>query len=778
MLLVQPRRPFRRVFLEDSSPMSVIPIRPSSVSRAPSSATPRSQGPDALRDLRQLIFGSPHPHPLPSICDLLSAAIALAEGTRRKSILPLAIAPAELVLLRRGSDALVSYYELDSTPDVRVLDRALPLRQVLDVAAEAAARLGASDSDPTSRRLMLRLADRARDLRVQDAREVAAPILKRGGALDAPRGEVPLAFGFEASIVPVADPPRQTTAHSDLHALLFDGALWAWVRGRRIPLLRGPIMVAISRMVAAVRAMLEASSKGRAANVRLRAGSFTVAVRVARGTGAVQLSFGAPRGAQVTVPELTVEEAALPILRLASDVLRALISVDRGQTRNLRVSSLREEVRTLRRRARVRREPTRSLVHDDPERLRLAHRASRPELPADPSSSLAPRALRFETRWESEVEGLDAASTFLCGDRLVVATPRHTVALARDDGRLLWGHPQPASASFMTGTVLVRLANDGRLALCDVEDGGTFAEARLVPRTEGPPCGILAAGHDAPPVAVLAEGRDGLVAVDLRNGELRWRFSAEGTGELALRRAGRILLVANGAGAVSALDVVTGELLWRLGVDGERFVARPAVSGDVVVVVGGEAGGDRGRLYGVDLFSGEMLWHRRLDVAPASEPIATMDVAALALGGARDATLAAFEPRDGALRWMVNDPGASLGGACLVLDGALLVNAPAGHLAALDLGDGRLRWSRNLAHPVADDVPRRLEPVLRGGALFVPSAQVHVLRPNDGSSIGLPLPSELVPDWTRVDERGWVYVAEESGHLCALAPRATLTLVK
>jgi len=777
MLLVQTRRPFCRVFLEDSSPMSVIPIRPSSVSRTPSSATRRAPARDRTRALRALIFGSPQPHPLPSICDLLSATIALAEGTRRKSILPLAIAPAELVLLRRGADVLVSYYELDATPDVRFLDRALPLRQLLDVAAQAAAGLGASDSDPTSRRLMLRLADRARDLDVQDARPVAAPILKRGGAIDAPRGDVPLAFGFEASIVPVADPPRQTTAHSDLHALLFDGGLWAWVRGRRIPLLRGPIMVAISRMVAAVRAMLEATTKGRAANVRLRAGSFTVGVRVARGAESVQLSFGAPHGAQVTVPELTVEEAALPILRLASDVLRALISVDRGQTRNLRVSSLREEVRTLRRRARARREPTRSLVHDDPERLRLAHRASRPEMPAEHASP-APRALRFETRWESEIEGLDAASTFLCGDRLVVATPRHTVAVARDDGRVLWGHPQPASASFMTGTVLVRLANDGRLALCDVEDGGTFAQTRLVPRTEGPPCGILAAGHDAPPVAVLAEGRDGLVAVDLRNGELRWRFCAEGTGELALRRAGRILLVANGAGAVSALDVVTGELLWRLGVDGERFVLRPAVSGDVVLAVGGEAGGDEGRLYGVDLFSGEMLWRRRLEVAPASEPIATSDVAALALGGARDATLAAFEPRDGSLRWMVNDPGASLGGECLVLDGALIVNAPAGQIAALDLGDGRIRWSRNLAHPVADDVPRRLEPVLRGGALFVPSAQVHVLRPNDGSSIGLPLPSELVPDWTRVDERGWVYIAEESGHLCALAPRATLTLVK
>jgi hypothetical protein len=34
-----------------------------------------------------------------------------------------------------------------------------------------------------------------------------------------------------------------------------------------------------------------------------------------------------------------------------------------------------------------------------------------------------------------------------------------------------------------------------------------------------------------------------------------------------------------------------------------------------------------------------------------------------------------------------------------------------------------------------------------------------------------------VPDLVRVDERGWVYVAEESGHLAAYAPAPQLTLV-
>ena len=69
-------------------------------------------------------------------------------------------------------------------------------------------------------------------------------------------------------------------------------------------------------------------------------------------------------------------------------------------------------------------------------------------------------------------------------------------------------------------------------------------------------------------------------------------------------------------------------------------------------------------------------------------------------------------------------------------------------------------------------MPRQLAPILRQGALFVPSAQVHVLRPSDGSSVGTQTNCDLVPDCLRVDERGWFYVAEESGHLRAygLAP--------
>jgi hypothetical protein len=54
---------------------------------------------------------------------------------------------------------------------------------------------------------------------------------------------------------------------------------------------------------------------------------------------------------------------------------------------------------------------------------------------------------------------------------------------------------------------------------------------------------------------------------------------------------------------------------------------------------------------------------------------------------------------------------------------------------------------------------------------------VHVVRPRDGEIIGS-VPSDLIPDLLRVDERCSVYVAEESGHLAAFSAAPRLMRVK
>jgi outer membrane protein assembly factor BamB len=243
-----------------------------------------------------------------------------------------------------------------------------------------------------------------------------------------------------------------------------------------------------------------------------------------------------------------------------------------------------------------------------------------------------------------------------------------------------------------------------------------------------------------------------------------------------LARAGRVLLVASGDGALDAIDVANGEVVWRFS-DGVRFCLPPAVCGETVVAVSGEPGGGGGAVYGLDLYSGRLCFSRELPAAPSAEPIATPGRVIVPYGRSRAARLCALDARTGLEHWDAPDPGLDNGAKTLCLDDALIVNAPSGRVLALDLQDGTPRWSRSLSNPLTDDVPRQLEPVLRQGGLFVPSAQTHVLRPTDGATL-TDVSCDLVPDCLRVDERGYCYVAEESGHLRAYAPAPQLRLVR
>jgi outer membrane protein assembly factor BamB len=741
----------------------------------------------ALRALTELLVGDAQELPLPPITELTAALTTLAEGARHKALVPLIDAPAELALLRRGEAVLVSCYSTESTPEVHFLNRALPLEALLAAAAKATFEAADAERSPVSRQIAIRMAERALRAVVRaDARPQEPAVKRRGGASEPSPALGPLAFGFEATIHPAALPASTRASRADIHALLFEGTLWAFVRERRIVLARGPIVLAAQRMVVAVRALLEAREAGRSLNLRLRAGGFHVAVRAAAGADEVSITLGGEGDAQITAAALTPAEAALPILRLASELLRTLVAVDRSQGRNLRVRALRDEVRALGRT--VKRKKHLSFVNHDADRLRLeAERCARAPRPLqDASEARAPvaaprpspaRSLRFGERWRVAMDGLDAAATFLCGDRLVVSTSQHTVALSRDLGEVLWARDGDGTTAMLAGTTLLRLASDGELELCDVSDGEPYASGRIAPRMGGESRGLFAGGPSLPPMAVLTEGPHRLVAIDLRTGEPRWRFTARAGGPLELTKVGRILLVACGEGSIHALDLGTGEDLWRHTRDA-RCPYAPVVAGDHVIVasVGGSDGA--GALYGIDLFQGEPRFRAPLEAPLTAAPIAAGATLFAPLAGPEGGRLRAFDAATGEARYEVADPGLGEGGAALHVDELLVVNTPSGWLSATDVGTGQVRWALGLADPLADDIPRRLAPVLRGGALFVPAASVHIVRPNDGVRLGAGLPCDLVPDALSVDERGWVYVAEESGHLAAYAPVPHLALIR
>jgi hypothetical protein len=712
---------------------------------------------------------------LPSVTDLALSLVALAEGKRRKAILPLASSTGEFALVRRGNDVLLSYYDSGPVPQIFVRDRVLDLAALIELCSEAASELS---EHAESGRTALVIAERARRTRLAPDRQLAPASLVRRGGTGVAREGTPLSFGFSARISSGEAPSGDAAARADLHALLFDGELWAHAHGRRLGLVKGPIFPAVSRMVSAARSVVDAWESQRPLCLKLRAGEFGIGVRLSR-YGELALTLLGPLVEPVTLPALDVPSALSPILRVAADFVRAVVGADRSQAKNLRLTSLRDEVRALRRTLRSK-AGQKSFVNREPELLRASSvpPAARERDVAQPGRppELSGR-LRLALRWRAEVEGLDANSTFLCGDRLVIATPRSQLALARDDGELLWITQRSAAATLMAGTSLICVAADGNVDLCDLSDGETYARARVAPRSGGALFGLCAGGRGTPPVAVITEGRDRLVAIDTRTGEPRWRFRSGGRGDFRMIRAGRIMLVVSGDSALDAIDVASGEVVWRWS-DPGRMTFAPVVVRDRVIAVSGQPDSPAGALLCLDLFSGQLCFRRELPGAPLASPSSGEQLAMVTLLEAGVPTLAAYDLQSGERRWQREDPGLAEGGAALVVDQRLVINAALGSLSAVDLGSGELAWHHHLADPAHDDVPRRLEPVLRGGALFVPSASVHVLRPADGVLMSAPIADSVIPDFMRVDERGWLYLAEESGHIEAYAPAPHLRLVK
>ncbi|MDB4975048.1 MAG: putative cell surface protein [Myxococcaceae bacterium] len=714
---------------------------------------------------------------LPPLTDLLAVLLALAEGTRRKALLPLASSTGEFAFVRRGEQVLVSYYDGGPVPQVFVRDRPLGLCELL--ASTTAATLEQSALWPSaSQEHAQSITDRARRTVVKvDPLPTPSVVVRRAGALHAPEGAA-LAFGFSVKLSPGEAIAVESGTRADVHALLFDGELWAFARGRRVTLVRGPVFPAVARMVSAARSAVEAWEAQRAASLKLKAGEFGISLRIGK-NGEARLSLASKSGAageSVTLPQLDLASTLLPILRLASDLVRTVVSTDRAQSKNLRLAALRDEVRALRRILRTR-SAQKSFVNRDPELLRASSvNLTAREPTGTHSLSEASGRLRLSLRWRAEVDGLDAASTFLCGDRIIVATPRSQLALSREDGELLWMREASATATFMAGTSLLCASPDGELTLCDLDDGQVYARTHLAPRVGGAMLGMFAGARGAPPIAVLTEGRDRLVAVDTRTGTPRWRFRSHGRGEFKLTRAGRILLVVSGDSTLDAIDVATGEVAWRWS-DPGRLSLTAAVTRDHAIAISSQGPGASALLC-FDLFSGQLVFRKELVDTPTVGPIATEQLAIVAGQHGPNLSLSAFDLHTGQERWRSVDPGIGEGAAPLVVDQHLVVNAPSGTVYAIDLASGELRWQHRLADPTRDDVPRRLEPVLRGGALFMPSASVHVIRPADGSLMGGPIAERIIPDFMRVDERGWLYVAEESGLIEAHAPIPTLRLIK
>jgi outer membrane protein assembly factor BamB len=489
-----------------------------------------------------------------------------------------------------------------------------------------------------------------------------------------------------------------------------------------------------------------------------------------------------------TFPELSLFDVVEAALAFGRALVRALVRRDRTQGGNLRLAAFRRDLRAASDSLReVRRQDAR--INPAPESYRaFAHqvRAKHENIsiagsaPLDAHTQVSPTRLRYAQRWRAMVPGIDLRATFLCGDRLVIGAALETFCLDRTSGELLWRRTTPRAASVVTPAGIARIAPDGAIALHDFVSGEITLRTWIAPRVSGPCAGAVVNTAGLPKLLIVTEGDKHLVAIDLTSGEARWRYAWGRAGALRLKRVGKLLYVASGDSALTAVDVQTGAVVWRAR-DRLRFCAGPTVDHEMLFAVAGGVS-SAATLHAIDPFSGRAMWSAKIPSSPCTvegPPLLTASSVTVAVRDRRGLRLSAFARETGAPLFHSEAPVAPVGTSWLAVDDLLVGNTPTGELVGVDATLGKTRWQKSLGGSRNDsDVPRKLEPVLRSGALFVPHTDVQIFRPSDGAHLGTVGPCDAIPDLLRVDERCDVYVAEESGHMVAFGAGPRLSLVR
>lgn len=732
----------------------------------------------------------------------LSYAIADLCGAKRTRVALRATfsnEPWEIGLERVGSDVLASLVQPSAVPEVALHERRVDGETLCSRLLAAIDSLAGRNENSRIVPTMVALDESSpspalygEPARLASARDHLASSLPFVAEEDAaevslvsvePTGELPITIAADIMMRSPAPAAAAETGvlRADLFALMFRGKLRVIVSDHARELSDVHVFLFAEQLVEITIEAVTAWMLGRAYYRRLTVGGAVCAVRV-QGEGHASLSLGSPRrgsderGHVWTFPAVDVGALAQSVIAFGRALARSVVRRDRSQAQNLRLHAFRGKVRELGDRLR---DTTRddSKINESPEGYRAFAASLRQPPPPPEDDSITTSRLRYSPRWLAAIPSIDLRSTFLCGDALVIGATRELHCLDRRTGEVAWSKPVSRGASVLTPLGLARIEAEGALHLHDLQTGEILWTTGLTPRAGSSASGVVVATPGLPRMLVVSEGARHLAAVDLHGGEIRWRFASRRGGNFKIRRAGKLLVVASGEPALVALDVLTGDVVWRF-CDRRRFASHVAVDHDALFAVSGDGAFiERGgaRLHHLDPWSGALRFSIDLpaQLTPVGAPLLTANSVVIVTHGRRGTGLVGFDRATGALRFDVI--ACASAASCLVVDDTIILNSEGGELVAIDANDGSTRYRHALG--TADgDKPRRLEPLLRSGALFVPQSELFVVRPRDGKLLGR-VPADLVPDVFRVDEKCDVYVLEESGHVGAFATGPRLRLV-
>lgn len=680
--------------------------------------------------------------------------------------------PWELGLQRSGEHVLVSEFVGGQTPRVEMFEVAI---RYVDVRTAIVAAIDHTLSTelPQPGRSALRTA-RARllELVIPDAGESTGSVQ----TVTAQRKGPHLGLSVEARVraFPATRREAPSLERADIFSLLLPGSLQIRCASCVLDVPDSQVFLDLERLLALVEDLMRAGRAGQPLFRRVQLSNLRVTARRGPGSAPIEVGF-ALRTAKATgrntlASEMNLEPFAKSIARVCADFCQAVGRADNEQERNLRLVSLARRARELLDDLSQSSADYADLTNPEPD----SYKRFAPRLKRVASKWSETPAMRFLPRWVATMPGLDLSSTFLCGDRLMVGGLRETACLDRRSGEVLWKRQLRPAACVVTPSGLVRIEPDGKLTCHSLESGEVNFTCRVTPRSSGGTSGSVLYGGGLPKLLALAEGDRQVSGIDLTTGEVKWRYTGPRSAAFKLRRAGKLLIVAGGDNRIVGLDGATGQMVWSFSAK-VPFTGEVTFDHDTAFALSG-APGSTYSLHRFNPWSGQPEWSIELDERPRT-PLLTESTVVLPTCDGEGYGVVAYDRQTGARAWQ-HAPGLlSAQAAWLAVDETVVANSSSGVLLGLDAKSGQIRYNHVFSHASDCETPRRLEPVLRSGALFVPQHEVVVIRPSDGEMLGK-VACDLVPDLVRVDERCDVYIAEESGHLAAFGAGARLSVIR
>lgn len=711
--------------------------------------------------------------------DLLAAAERLTTGDSSARV-SFYETPFELVFQRNADVVYLTFYRGGHFPEVMVKDRVLAFLPFVSGIVESAQSLishvkdldTSSESNPLIQwmnaiceRLTLTVRNYPRQ---SNEPTVAKSGMKRvhveSSRWREARSDNGFSFGFRfvGTSTDLLAPGRPIG--NDLNALLFRGQLVVHARERRRVMGEGYLFLQTEKLLASLRKLLSAWEEGRPMSVRLIAEGISIGLKLTSDEKlTVTLANQADDDSIIVLNDMDPLDFADAVLGVAREIRRFVIRQSAKQRKNMRIESFSREVRRLT--SMTKEHQRESFINENIDRYKQQIDLGMPE--TFNAGLCESRGMVFKERWRMEAEGLDLSGTLIVGDVGLISARGSILGIELESGTVLWrreidrGDYRLQSAG---RDGFVRVSQSGNVDMMDAQTGVLRWRTTLAPRSGGAPVVLVEDGGPVPATIIVAEEDKNIVALDMRTGEIKWRFAVMRGGRFSLRKQGRLLYVSSGDTQFSALDIEDGSLVWRY-IDKIRFFLPPAVDGEQVFEVGGRVGKSEGRLYGFDAFSGKCNWSVPLNGGAITAPIATDGVVLVAIASKRKNDLAAFRVSDGTMLWRIPCDGWAESCSLFALDDKFILNLAGGTVRAIHAQSGEDVWTTVLGPTCSDDIPLGLGIFLRGGALFVPADTIYVVNPETGEVVHSLGGDPPVPDLVQVSPDCSIFVAEESGHL-------------